>query len=84
MERLDAHELQKAARRAWNQFSGTQQDLADLLELDRSVISRAIRSAGRKHAAVQARVISYVREVPVERRSTYMGRQVSHEWIIDP
>jgi hypothetical protein len=84
METLDVHDLQKETRRAWNDFSGVQQELADLLELDRSVISRAIRSSGRKHAAVQARIISYVREVPVVRTSTYMGTQVSHEWIIDP
>lgn len=84
MEVLDIHGLQKAARRAWDQFDRTQQDLADLLGVDRSVVSRAIRLSGRKHAAVQARIISYIREVPVQRRSTYMGTQASHEWVINP
>lgn len=84
MEILDIHDLQKAARRAWDEFDRTQQDLADFLEVDRSVVSRAIRLSGRKHAAVQARLISYIREVPVQRRSTYMGTEVAHEWVINP
>jgi hypothetical protein len=84
MEGLDTIDLQKATRRAWNEFSGTQEDLAGLLDLDRSVVSRAIRLSGRKHTAVQSRIISYIKEVPVERRSLYHGTRVSHRWIIDP
>lgn len=84
MNGLSERELQQETRRAWDQFSGSQTDLARLLEVDRSVLSRALRNAGRKHAAVQARIISYVREVPVQRRSTYRGSRVSHQWVIGP
>ncbi|MFB6248406.1 MAG: antitoxin Xre-like helix-turn-helix domain-containing protein [Salinibacter sp.] len=84
MDGLSVQKLQEKARRAFEQFSGSQQDLADILGVDRSTVSRAVRKAGRKHAAVQARIISYVKAVPVQRRSTYQGRHVRHEWVVGP
>lgn len=84
MNSLSAQELQEQAQQAFDQFSGSQQNLAGVLKIDRSAISRAVRKVGMKHAAVQARIISYVRAVPVQRRSTYVGSKVHHQWIIDP
>lgn len=83
-ERLDLEGLQSAARRAWGRFDGSQKDLGDALGVDRAAISRAVRKTGLKHASVQARIVSYIRGEPVERRSTYRGRSVDHRWIIDP
>jgi hypothetical protein len=83
-ERLDLEGLQSAARAAFERFDGSQNDLGDALGIDRAAISRAVRKTGLKHAAVQARIISHVREEPVERRSTYRGSEVKHRWIIAP
>ncbi len=82
--RLDLEELQAEARAAFERFDGSQKDLGDALGIDRAAISRAVRKTGLKHASVQARIVSYIRGKPVERRSRYEGRSVDHRWIIDP
>jgi hypothetical protein len=84
MKTLSIHQLQKEARQAWTDFDGTQEELGSLIGLNHGLISRATRKVSRKYAAAQARIISYVREVPVQRRSTYTGERVSHEWVVDP
>jgi hypothetical protein len=84
MDGLSVSELQGEAQQAFERFNGSQQDLADILTVHRSAISRAVRHEGMKHAAVQSRIISYVKAVPVQRRSTYQGRHVRHEWIVGP
>lgn len=84
MNGLSLSELQEEAQQAFEQFGGSQQDLADILGINRSAISRAIRKASMKHAAVQARIISYVKALPVQRRTSYQGKHVRHEWVIDP
>ncbi|WP_251930807.1 hypothetical protein [Salinibacter ruber] len=81
-ERLDLEDLQSAARAAFERFDGSQNDLGDALGIDRAAISRAVRKTGLKHASVQARIVSYVRGEPVQRRSTYRGRSVEHRWIV--
>lgn len=84
MDGLSVQKLQEEARQAFERFSGSQQDLASILDIDRSAVSRAVRKAGAKHAAVQARIISHVKAVPVQRRTTYQGKHVHHEWIVGP
>lgn len=84
MNGLSTEELYEEARRAWKQFRGSQEDLGAILDIDRSAISRAVRNEGMKHASVQARIVSYVKGVPVQRRSTYMGSRIHHCWVIDP
>lgn len=83
-EPLDLEGLQSEARASFERFEGSQRDLGDALGIDRAAISRATRKTSLKHAAVQARIISHVREEPVERRSTYRGSEVKHRWIIGP
>jgi len=79
---MDAQELHRAAREAFNEFDGSQSDLAAYIGVGRSAVSRAVRNAGLKHAAVQARIVSHVEGVPVQRRSTYDAPDVSHEWVL--
>jgi hypothetical protein len=81
---LDERELQAEAQAAFDRFDGTQGELSEVLGLDQSVISRALRNVGRRYAGPQSRIVSYVRGVPVERRSTYLGQQEKHRWIIGP
>jgi hypothetical protein len=83
-ERLDLEELQSAAQSAFERFDGSQNDLGDALGIDRAAISRATRKTGLRHASVQARIVSYIRGEPVQRRSTYRGRSVEHRWIVGP
>jgi hypothetical protein len=82
MKELSVDELHEEARQQWESFSGSQSDLADALDIDRAAVSRAVRHAGLKHAAVQARIVSLLAGVPVQRRSTYEGKGVQHEWIV--
>jgi hypothetical protein len=79
---MNARELQEALRQSFERFDGSQQDLAECIGVDRSAISRAIRIAGLRHASVQARIVSCEHSVPVQRRSSYEGSSVRHEWII--
>lgn len=81
---MDVNQLQQRARQAFERHGGSQHDVAKALGLNRSSVSRALRNAGMKHAAVQARVISLLEEVPVQRRSTYEGKDVRHRWVVDP
>jgi hypothetical protein len=84
---LSVDDLQTAAQQAYaSKWEGraSQKDLGDVLGIDRSAISRGLRSPGLKHAAVQARILSYLNECTVQRRSTYNGKNVRHEWVIDP
>ena len=83
-ELLDEKQLLRRAQRAFERTKGSQRDVARALGLNRSSVSRALRNEGLKHAAVQARVVSLLEEVPVQRRSTYEGAEVEHRWIIDP
>jgi transcriptional regulator with XRE-family HTH domain len=83
-ELLDEKQLLRRAQRAFERTKGSQRDVARALGLNRSSVSRALRNEGLKHAAVQARVVSLLEEVPVQRRSTYEGAEVEHGWIIDP
>jgi DNA-binding transcriptional regulator LsrR (DeoR family) len=83
-EFLDEKQLLRRAQQAFQQAKGSQRDVARALGLNRSSVSRALRIEGLKHAAVQARVVSLLEEVPVQRRSTYEGAEVEHRWIIDP
>ena len=81
---MDEHELQQRAQQAFQQATGSQRDVARALDVNRSSVSRALRNAGLKHAAVQARIVSLLEGVPVQRRSTYRGADVEHEWIVGP
>ena len=83
-ELLDEKQLLRRAQQAFERTKGSQRDVARALGLNRSSVSRALRNDGLKHAAVQARVVSLLEEVPVQRRSTYEGAEVEHRWIIDP
>ena len=89
MDTLTEQELFEAAREAWMTFkeedpTGTQEALSERIGVNRSAVSRALRETGRGHAAVQARIVSHVRGVPVQKRSTYQSRRVRHRWIIGP
>jgi hypothetical protein len=84
MKELSVDELHEEARQQWESFSGSQSDLAEALDIDRAAVSRAVRRVGLKHAAVQARIVSLLEGVPVQRRSTYEGEGVQHEWIVGP
>lgn len=77
-------QLRQAAERAFSGFDGTQQDLAQLIDVDDAAVSRALRESGLQHASVQAKIISGAENVPVQRRSTYSGAEVKRTWIIDP
>jgi DNA-binding transcriptional regulator LsrR (DeoR family) len=83
-ELLDEKQLLRRAQQAFEHAKGSQRDVARALDLNRSSVSRALRNEGLKHAAVQARIISLLEEVPVQRRSTYEGAEVRHQWVIDP
>lgn len=82
MNELTVEELHEEARQEWESFRGLQSDLAEILGINRSAVSRAVRHAGMKHAAVQARIVSYLKGVPVQRRSTYQGKHVRHRWTV--
>jgi len=79
---LDEKQLLGRAQQAFEKTKGSQRDVARALDLNRSSVSRALRNEGLKHAAVQARVVSILEKVPVQRRSTYEGKKVRHEWIL--
>lgn len=81
---MNVEELQVEARKSFERFDGSQQDLAKLIRVNRAAISRAIRLTGLRHAAVQARIISQERNKPVQRRSTYEGATLRHEWVVGP
>jgi DNA transposition AAA+ family ATPase len=81
---MDERQLQKRARQAFEGAKGSQNDVARALDLNRSSVSRALRNAGLKHAAVQARIVSLLEGVPVQRRSTYDGALAEHKWIVEP
>jgi hypothetical protein len=81
---LDTEGLRSEAESAFEKFGGSQTDLADELGMHRTVVSRALRNEGRKYAAPQARIVSHVLGVPVERRSTYRGAEDDHRWFVDP
>lgn len=80
---MDQDELLARAQKAFERANASQRDVARALDLNRSSVSRALRNAGMKHAAVQARIVSLLEDVPVQRRSTYEGTEVWHEWIVD-
>lgn len=89
MDTLTERELYEVAREAWMTFkeedpTGTQEALSERIGVNRSAVSRALRNTGRGHAAVQARIVSHVRGMPVQKRSTYQSRRVRHRWIIGP
>jgi transcriptional regulator with XRE-family HTH domain len=81
---LDEKQLLRRAQQAFEKTKGSQRDVARALDLNRSSVSRALRIEGLKHAAVQAKILSLLEETPVERRSTYEGAEVRHQWVIDP
>jgi DNA-binding transcriptional regulator LsrR (DeoR family) len=81
---LDEKQLLRRAQQAFQQAKGSQRDVARALGLNRSSVSRGLRNEGLKHAAVQAKIVSLLNEVVVQRRSTYEGAEVEHRWIIDP
>lgn len=79
--------LQNLCRRAQDDFESSplsQRDVARALGVNVSSVSRALRKSGRKHAAMLARIVSYLEGVPVQRRSTYEGSFVTHRWVVDP
>ena len=84
MDTLDQDELLTRAQKAFERAKGSQNDVARALDLNRSSVSRALRNSGLKHTAVQAKIVSLLEEVPVQRRSTYEGPEVRHRWVIDP
>jgi DNA-binding transcriptional regulator LsrR (DeoR family) len=81
---MDEQALHRRARRAFDRAPENQREVAKALGLNRSSVSRALRNAGLKHAAVQARIVSLLEGAPVQRRSTYRGADVRHEWIVGP
>ncbi|WP_103028238.1 helix-turn-helix domain-containing protein [Salinibacter altiplanensis] len=80
---MDEHELQKRAQQAFDQANGSQQDVARTLGVNRSSVSRALRNAGLKHAAMQARILSLLKGEAVEHRSIYDGKDVRHKWTME-
>ena len=81
-ELLDEKQLLRRAQQAFERTKGSQRDVARALGLNRSSVSRALRNEGLKHTAVQAKVVSLLEGVPVQRRSTYRGKNVRHEWVV--
>jgi len=81
-ELLDEKQLLRRAQQAFEHAKGSQRDVARALGMNRSSVSRALRNEGLKHAAVQARVVSLLEDGPVQRRSTYRGKDVQHEWVV--
>lgn len=81
---MNERELLNRAQRAFQEANASQRDVARALDLNRSSVSRALRNDGLKHAAVQAKIVSVLEEVPVQRRSTYEGAEVRHRWVVDP
>ena len=81
---MDQDELLARAQTAFEQASGSQRDVARALDIDHSSVSRALRNSSLKYVAVQAKIVSLLEEVPVQRRSTYEGAEVRHQWIVDP
>jgi len=81
---MDEQDLQQRARRVFDRAPETQSAVARALDVNRSSVSRALRNAGLKHAAVQSRIVSLLEGTPVQRRSTYRGADVRHEWIVGP
>lgn len=84
MDTMDQDELLARAQKTFSQANVSQRDVARALGLNRSSVSRSLRNSGLKHTAVQARIVSLLEEVPVQRRSTYEGSEVRHQWVIDP
>lgn len=62
----------------------TQHAAAESLNVHRSSVSRALCNTGMEQVAMQARILSLLEGAPVQRRSTYQGTEVQHEWIISP
>jgi DNA-binding transcriptional regulator LsrR (DeoR family) len=83
-ELLNEKQLLRRAQQAFENANSSQSDVARALGLNRSSVSRALRNAGLKHAAVQARIISVLEATEVQRRSTYRDANVKHAWIIGP
>lgn len=81
---MEHRELFAKAQEAFQSGPESQSDVAEALDVNRSSVSRALRNAGLKHAAMQARILSLLENVRVQRRSTYEGGEVRHEWIIPP
>lgn len=79
---MDERQLHKRAQAAVERSGSSQSDVARALELNRSSVSCALRNVGLNHAAVQARIVSLLEGVPVQRRSTYEGKDVQHEWTV--
>jgi predicted XRE-type DNA-binding protein len=77
-------QLLRMAHHPFENANGSQSDVARALGLNRSSVSRALRNASLKYAAVQARVVSVLERVPVQRRSIYECEEVRHQWVIDP
>jgi predicted XRE-type DNA-binding protein len=81
---MDASDLHRRARQAFEATSISQAEVARTLGLNRSSVSQALRGAGLRHPAVQARILSLLENEPVQRRSTYRAASVQHEWILGP
>lgn len=79
---LDIQGLKDEAVKAADGY--LQKDLAEELNLNPGTVSRALNNVGLEHAAVQARIISWHKGKPVQKRSTYVGKRVFHKWVIDP
>jgi len=80
---LNEKQLLRRAQRAFERTEGSKRDVARALDLNRSSVSRALQTEGLKHAAVQARVVSLLEEVSIQRRSTYEGAEVRHQWVVN-
>jgi len=84
LELLDEKQLLSKAQQAFEKTNESQRDVARALALNRSSVSRALRNEGLKHASVQAKIVSLLDKVVVQRRSKYEGAEVEHRWVIDP
>jgi hypothetical protein len=62
---MDERQLQQRTWQALEGAKDSQNGVARALDLNRSSVSRVLRNAGLKHAAVQARIVSLLEGVPV-------------------
>ena len=81
---MTTYTLLRRAQRAFEKSDLSQRDVARALDVNPSSVSRALRNGGLQYTAMQARILSYLTGVPVERQSVYEGAHVRHRWIMAP
>ena len=79
---MTTYTLYVKTKGAFESSKPSQREVARALGVNVSSVSRALRNEGMKHAAMQARILSLLKNVPVQRRSTYAGAYVEHKWVM--